>query len=40
MRGQWLKVKLKYVPKKVGGKYKDVQFYIKNVITNFIISFT
>lgn len=40
MRGQWLKVKLKYVPKKVGNEYKDVQFYIKNVITNFIISFT
>lgn len=36
MRGQWLKVRLKYIP-----KYEtDIQFYIKNVITNFIISFT
>lgn len=37
IRGQWLKVKLKYVPLN-GQEY--IQFYIKNVITNFIISYS
>lgn len=36
MRGQWIKVTLKYKPK----SDVDLQFYIKNVITNFLISYS
>lgn len=36
MKGQWLKVTLKYMPK----SDKNIQFYLKNIITNFIISYS
>lgn len=36
MKGQWLKVTLRYRPK----GNKDVQFFIKNIITNFLISYS
>lgn len=38
MRGQWIKVKITYTPTE--SESEEQQFYIRNMITNFIISFT
>ena len=38
MRGEWIKVKITYTPTE--RESKEQQFYIRNIITNFIISFT
>ena len=37
MRGAWIKVRITYKPNRDD---KETVFYIKNLITNFIISFT